>query len=95
LAVEVLVIGKETTELLLQESLRIARRQSWGSAPFPEHRVDLSHLAGEEVILVFRSVVSDRVQPHPFTPRGFAVFWQDPRIETSGGRVSGIPVSQE
>ncbi len=50
--------------------------------PVPEaRRVDLSHLAGREVTLVFRTERRGRVRLSPFTLETYGMFWQHPVLE--------------
>jgi prepilin signal peptidase PulO-like enzyme (type II secretory pathway) len=68
-------------ELLYRETLTLAPVGGWSSPPALERSVDLSRFAGEEAWLVFRSRFRGEVQMNPLDFTGFAMVWQDPRIE--------------
>ncbi len=56
----------------------------------PQHRIDISRLAGKDVTLVFRSHRSGWVKSDPFSYKGYATLWLDPQIVQAPGR-SRIP----
>lgn len=79
---EVLVEREDGFEELLSESFQVVGPPAF-SFPAPrEFRADVSHLAGERVILVFRSRAHGKVVPHVDALGEFAVLWEDPRIES-------------
>ncbi|MFP6624383.1 MAG: hypothetical protein VCC20_12955, partial [Myxococcota bacterium] len=75
-----LVPGREP-ERLLRESWPV-RPMSVDGVPFPKtHRVDVSHLGGSDVTLVFRTQRQGRVRLSPFTLETYGMFWQNPVLE--------------
>ncbi len=68
-------------ELLYRESLPLAPIRGWASPPPLERSVDLSRFAGEELWLVLRSRFHGGVRMNPLDFTGFAMVWQDPRVE--------------
>ena len=68
-------------ELLYRESLALAPVPGWSSPPALERSVDLSRFAGEEVWLILRSRFGGEVRMNALDFKGFAMVWQDPRIE--------------
>ena len=68
-------------ELLYRESLALAPVPAWSSPPAVERSVDLSRFAGEETWLMFRSRFRGEVRMNELDFKGFAMVWQDPRIE--------------
>ncbi len=79
---EVLVVRENGFEELMSESFRVVGPPAFSFPAPQEFRADVSHLAGERVILVFRSRVHGKVVPHVDALGEFAVLWEDPRIET-------------
>jgi hypothetical protein len=68
-------------ELVFRESLPLEPVLGWNSPPAVERRVDLSRFAGEEAVLIFRTRFRGGVAMNPLDFKGFAMVWQDPRIE--------------
>ncbi len=68
-------------ERLYRETLTLAPVGGWSSPPALERSVDLSRFAGEETWLVFRSRFRGEVRMNALDFTGFAMVWQDPRIE--------------
>ncbi len=68
-------------ELLYRESLPLEPVHGWISPPAAERRVDLSRFAGEEPMLIFRTRFRGGVRMNTLDLDGFAMVWQDPRIE--------------
>jgi len=73
-------------ELLYRERLPLAPVLGWSSPPALERSVDLSRFAGEEAWLILRSRFRGGVRMNPLDFKGFAMVWQDPRIELSRPR---------
>jgi hypothetical protein len=71
----------EADLLLYRESLPLAPVRGWASPPALERSVDLSRFAGEELWLVLRSRFRGAVRMNPLDFTGFAMVWQDPRVE--------------
>lgn len=69
------------SETLLDEHFLVGVKDRWGRPDHALHRFDLSHLAGEEVTLVFRTERRGRVQVHFLDFKGFAMVFEDPRLE--------------
>ena len=75
-----LVPGREP-ERLLYETWAVGSMNVDG-VRFPKtHRVDVSHLAGRDVTLVFRTERQGRVWLSPFTLETYGMFWQNPVLE--------------
>jgi hypothetical protein len=72
-------------ELLYREGVPLEPALGWSSPPALERRVDLSRFAGEQVLLLFRTRFRGAVRMNPLDFRGFAMVWQDPRIELARG----------
>jgi hypothetical protein len=72
-------------ELLYREALPLVPVRGWNSPPAAERRVDLSRFAGETPILVFRTRFRGEVRMNLLDFKGFAMVWQDPRIELADG----------
>jgi hypothetical protein len=72
-------------ELLYRESLPLVPVRGWNSPPAVERRVDLSRFAGETPIVVFRTRFRGEVRMNLLDFKGFAMVWQDPRIELADG----------
>jgi hypothetical protein len=70
-------------ELLFRESLPLLPARGWNSPPALERRVDLSRFAGAPAWLLFRTRFRGEVRMNPLDFRGFAMVWQDPRIEVA------------
>ncbi|MED5262761.1 MAG: hypothetical protein VX574_10225 [Myxococcota bacterium] len=89
LMAEILALTGDRSEKLLARIFDVAPPgfMQWGSVPYPEFRVDLSHLADEEVTLVFRTTRSGNLNLGLFYLGGFAMAWEDPRLEP----ISGTP----
>jgi hypothetical protein len=68
-------------ELLYRESLPLAPVRGWSSPPALERKLDLSRFAGEEAWLIFRTRFRGEARMNPLDFTGFAMVWQDPRIE--------------
>lgn len=68
-------------ELLYRESLPLEPVPGWSSPAALERSVDLSRFAGEEAWLILRSRFRGEVRMNPLDFKGFAMVWQDPRIE--------------
>jgi hypothetical protein len=71
-------------ELLYRESLPLEPVVGWNSPPAVERRVDLSRFAGDAPVLIFRTRFRGGVRMNPLDMKGFAMVWQDPRIEGAG-----------
>jgi hypothetical protein len=71
-------------ELLYRESLPLVPVIGWNSPPAAERRVDLSRFAGERPILLLRTRFRGGVRMNTLDLKGFAMVWQDPRIERAG-----------
>jgi hypothetical protein len=70
-------------ELLYREGLPLAPVRGWRSPPARERTLDLSRFAGEELWLIFRTRFRGEVRMNLLDFTGFAMVWQDPRIERS------------
>jgi hypothetical protein len=68
-------------ELVYRESLPLVPVRGWVSPPAAERRVDLSRFAGEAPILILRTRFRGGVRMNPLDFKGFAMVWQDPRVE--------------
>jgi hypothetical protein len=68
-------------ELLYRESLALVPVPAWSSPAAVERSVDLSRFAGEQAWLLFRSRFRGEVRMNELDFKGFAMVWQDPRIE--------------
>jgi hypothetical protein len=68
-------------ERLLHETWPV-RSMTVDGVRFPKtHRVDVSHLGGQDVTLVFRTERQGRVRLSPFTLETYGMFWQNPVLE--------------
>jgi hypothetical protein len=70
---------------LLSETFPIEPMSVDGVRVPPVQRVDVSHLAGEDVTLLFRTERRGRVRLSPFTLETYGMFWQNPVFEVAGG----------
>lgn len=68
-------------ELLHREVLPLSPVLGFGSPPALERRLDLSRWAGEGVDLVLRTRMRGDVRMNELDLKGFAMVWQDPRLE--------------
>jgi hypothetical protein len=84
LLAEVRAVTGSGGERLLSETMELVAERGWSSPPYPEYRLDLSHLANQEVTFVFRTARRGSVRMSPMDLAGFAMVWQDPRIEVGG-----------
>ncbi len=83
LTAEVLVLRDgHGPEPLLRETIPVRGMQVEGVRVPKPRRANLSHLAGEEVTLVFRTERRGRVKLSPFTLETYGMFWQRPVFET-------------
>ena len=79
---EVLVIADgPRPEPVLREVLPVKKMNADGVRVPETRRVDLSHLAGRDVTLVFRTERYGRVKLSPFILETYGMFWQDPVFE--------------
>ncbi len=67
--------------LLFRETLPLTPVRGWSSPPAVERSIDLSRFVGEEVLLVFRTRFRGEIRMNPLDFKGFAMVWEDPRIE--------------
>ncbi|MFP6624430.1 MAG: hypothetical protein VCC20_13195 [Myxococcota bacterium] len=75
------VVAGGQPERLLGETWPV-RSMSVDGVRFPQtHRVDVSHLGGKDVTLVFRTQRQGRVRLSPFTLETYGMFWQNPVLE--------------
>ncbi len=95
LMAEILALSGDRSEKLLSRIFDVAPPSfmQWGNEPYPEFRMDLSALAGEDVTLLFRTTRSGNVNLGFFALGGFAMAWEDPRIEIKSGS-AGTHTSQ-
>jgi hypothetical protein len=76
----------EAGAALLRTPIPLGPARSWSSPPGPQFRLDLSRWAGREVELVLRTRFQGRAEMHELDFAGFAMLWQDPRIEYDAAR---------
>ena len=67
---------------IFRESIEPVPATSWVSPPAAERRVDLGSMAGEDTMLLFRTLYEGDVTLNGLDFRGFPQFWQDPQIES-------------
>lgn len=67
---------------IFHESIEPVPATSWVSPPPAERSVDLGSVAGEDAMLLFRTLYEGDVTLNDLDFRGFPQFWQDPQIET-------------
>ncbi len=72
----------ERSERLLHAPIAVGPALGWTSPPGVDFRLDLSRWAGREVVLVFRTLFRGRAVMNDLDFRGFAMLWQDPRLES-------------
>ena len=77
-------------ERLLRARIPVGSALGWSSPPGPELRVDLSRFAGRDVVLVFRTHFRGEVEMNPLDFEGFAMLWQDPRIEAGPAAAANV-----
>lgn len=70
---------------LLEADVPTIEQVGWGSPAPVEYEVDLSHLAGQDVTLVLRTVFDGEVEVNPLALWGFAMVWQDLQMEYDRG----------
>jgi hypothetical protein len=70
-------------ETLLDETLPVESMNVDGVRVPAVHRMDLSHLAGQEVTLAFRTERRGRVKLSPFILETYGMFWQRPVLEVA------------
>lgn len=87
---EILVISAAGTEPLIHKTFDVMPAQSAARRPPEEYRFDLSHLANQKVTLLFRTLRRGRVRMHVLDSKGFAMVWEDPRIEIARSLVESI-----
>ena len=86
LTAEVLVAeGARAPERVLHEVLAVEPMNVDGVRVPEARRVDLSHLAGRNITLVFRTERQGRVKLSPFILETYGMFWQNPAFENPGG----------
>jgi hypothetical protein len=83
LTAQIWLVGDEEEEPLLAEVIPVQRQDGWISPPPPAYGVDLSEHAGSEVTLLFRAMFRGGARMGPHDLAGFALIWEDPRIETA------------
>jgi len=92
---EILVVERDSepprAERLLQTKLPVGPALGWSSPPGPEVRLDLSRWADRDVDLVFRTLFRGRAQMNDLDFRGFAMLWQDPRLELAPAPDAAAP----
>jgi hypothetical protein len=66
---------------VFREALDLVTVGGWGSPPSAPRRIDLADDAGQEILLVFRTLFDGEVRMNPFDIEGFAMIWQDSQIE--------------
>ena len=71
----------ESASTLLRAPIPLGPARSWSSPPGPEFRLDLSRWAEREVELVLRTRFEGRAEMNDLDLEGFAMLWQDPRVE--------------
>jgi hypothetical protein len=71
-------------QLLLRAPIPIKPWFGWASPAGSELRVDLSRYADRDLELVFRSRFKGRIEMEPLDLTGFAMLWQDARLEYDG-----------
>jgi hypothetical protein len=67
--------------LIFREEMQPLPAVGWASPPPLERRVDLVPFAGEEILLMFRTLFRGEVAMKALDAKGFAMAWQDPQIE--------------
>ena len=75
------VVAGGPPERLLGETWPVRSMSVDGVRFPPTHRVDVSHLGGKDVTLVFRTQRQGRVRLSPFTLETYGMFWQNPVLE--------------
>jgi hypothetical protein len=81
LTAEIWLADGKNSEALFSENIPVRPAQGWRSPAPDEFRVNLARFAGREITLLFRASFKGRVRMGPFDLGGFALVWQDPRIE--------------
>jgi hypothetical protein len=72
---------KQGLRRIFREELRPLAATGWASPPPVERRVDLAPFAGEEILLVFRTLFRGEARMNTLDSKGFSMVWQDPQIE--------------
>jgi hypothetical protein len=75
--------GDGEPSTLLRETLRVESMNVDGVRVPKTRRIDVSHLGGREVTLVFRTERRGRVRLSPFILETYGMFWQNPVFELS------------
>jgi hypothetical protein len=73
---------------LLRTPIPLGPARSWSSPPGPQFRLDLSRWANREVELRLRTRFRGRAEMHELDFGGFAMLWQDARVEYDAARAS-------
>ena len=68
-------------EAVFRERLPLHPVSGWASPPGEERSVELSRFAGEAITLIFHTRFRGEVRMNPLDLKGFAMVWQDPRLE--------------
>jgi len=79
---EIWAATDDGAELIWSQEFPIEQVWAWASAPNPEIHVDLSRFEARKVTLVFRTLFRGAVEMGPIDIVGFAMLWEDPRLET-------------
>jgi|GEM_PF-837207 len=87
LKAEIWLADGENSEPLFSEVIPVQTQRGWSTPPAPEYRLDLVKFAGREITLLFRTIFKGRAKMGPLDLGGFALVWQDLRIETRRDRV--------
>jgi len=68
-------------QLIFREEMQPLPATGWASPPPLERRLDLAPFAGEEILLMFRTLFRGEARMNILDFKGFAMAWQDPQIE--------------
>jgi hypothetical protein len=79
--VQRLAAPEEAPLAVYREVFHPSAASGWGSPPPVERRVDLSRWAGEEVLLIFRTLYRGDVRMNVLDFKGFVAVWRDPQLE--------------
>lgn len=87
LTAEIWLADGENSEPLLLKVIPVRPQKGWSSPPAPEYQLDLGKFAGREITLLFRTIFNGRAKMGALDLGGFALVWQDLRIEARQDRV--------
>ena len=72
---------EQELQRIFREEMQPLAATGWASPPPVERRVDLARFAGEEILLMFRTLFRGEARMNVLDSKGFSMVWQDPQIE--------------